>query len=85
MSEIVTNAKSDINAKEAFIEELLRRCSDEARVTGSPADITARRGPDVFYFEIKYTAQDSQYFGAATLTEWEGRPRRQGAGVSRSS
>ena len=71
MSEVVVNAKSDVNAKEAFIEELLRRGFDEAKVTGSPADITARRETEVYYFEIKYTAQDSQYFGAATLTEWE--------------
>jgi Holliday junction resolvase len=71
MSDIVINAKSDVGAKEAFIEGLLRRGFDEARVTGSPADITARRGTEVYYFEIKYTAQDSLYFGAATLTEWE--------------
>lgn len=71
MSEIVINAKSDVGAKGAFVEELLRRGFDEARVTGSPADITACRGTEVYYFEIKYTAQDSQYFGAATLTEWE--------------
>jgi hypothetical protein len=65
------NAKSDVNAKQAFIEELLRRGFDEARVTRSPADITARRGDETFYFEIKFTAQNNQYFGAATLTEWE--------------
>jgi hypothetical protein len=71
MSEIAVNTKSDAGAKEAFIEELLRRGFDDARVTGAPADITARRGSEIYYFEIKYTAQDSQYFGAATLTEWE--------------
>ncbi|MDO8546906.1 MAG: DUF3883 domain-containing protein [Nitrospirales bacterium] len=68
---MVVNSKSDIDAKAAFIEELLGRGFDEALVTRSPADIKARRGGDVFYFEIKYTAQDSSYFGAATLTEWE--------------
>jgi hypothetical protein len=67
----LVNLKSDVDAKHAFIEELIRRGYDTARVTGIPADITACRGDDVYYFEIKYTAQDSQYFGAATLTEWE--------------
>jgi uncharacterized protein DUF3883 len=71
MSEIAINAKSDVGAKEAFFEALLARGFEEARVTGSPADITAHRGAEIYYFEIKYTAQDSQYFGAATLTEWE--------------
>lgn len=71
MIKVVINAKSDVGAKEAFIEELLHRGFEEARVTKSPADITARRGTEVYYFEIKYTAQDGQYFGAATLTEWE--------------
>ncbi|MBM3359757.1 MAG: DUF3883 domain-containing protein [Betaproteobacteria bacterium] len=71
MSEIVVNAKSDVAAKEAFVAELRYRGFEEVRVTGSPADVTARRGTEVYYFEIKYTAQVSQYFGAATLTEWE--------------
>jgi hypothetical protein len=70
MGEIIFNAKSDLSAKDAFIQELLRRGFDEARVTGSPADITARKGTEVYYFEIKFTTQDKQYFGAATLTEW---------------
>jgi hypothetical protein len=71
MSEIVINARSDVDAKEAFIGELLRRGFHEARVTRSPADITARREADVYYFEIKFTKQHNHYFGAATLTEWE--------------
>jgi hypothetical protein len=71
MSDVVVNAKSDVGAKEAFIEELLRRGFDEARVSGSPADITARLGSETYYFEIKYTAQELDYFGAATLTEWD--------------
>ena len=70
MSEVLSNPKSDVDAKAAFIKELLLRGFDKAEVTGSPADITAYRGTDVYYFEIKYTAQTSQYFGAATLTEW---------------
>jgi hypothetical protein len=71
MSEIAINAKSDLGAKQAFIVELLRRGFDEAQVTAKPADITARRGTESYYFEIKYTKQDKHYFGAATLTEWQ--------------
>lgn len=71
MSEVPVNLRSDVDAKEAYIAVLLERGYAEARVTGSPADITARKGNEVFYFEIKYTGQDNQYFGAATLTEWE--------------
>ena len=71
MMEAIINARSDVGAKEAFIDVLLRRGFDEAKVTGRPADITARRGTEVYYFEIKYTAQNRKYFGAATLTEWE--------------
>ncbi len=69
--DLPVNAKSDVDAKAAFAEELRRRGFDEVRVTGSPADITAWRNGLVHYFEIKYTTQASQYFGAATLTEWE--------------
>ena len=71
MEKLVVNAKSDVGAKEAFVAELLRRGFDEAKVTSRPADITARRGEVVYYFEIKFTQQDCRYFGAATLTEWE--------------
>ena len=67
---MAVNPKSDVDAKAAFAEELIRRGFDEVRVTGSPADVTAWREGVVHYFEIKYTTQDSQYFGAATLTEW---------------
>lgn len=66
------NAKSDVPAKQAFVKHLLtQRNFDEARVTRRPADITAMKNQEVFYFEIKYTAQTATYFGAATLTEWE--------------
>lgn len=71
MDAAATNLKSDASAKAAFVQALLLRGFDEAHVTGSPADITARRGTDVYYFEIKFTSQEDQYFGAATLTEWE--------------
>ena len=65
------NPKSDVNAKQAFRQELLRRGYDTARITRAPADITATKGDDTFYFEIKFTKQSQKYFGAATLTEWE--------------
>lgn len=65
------NLKSDVKAKEAFRHELLRRGFDTAIITGSPADITATKGSDIHYFEIKFTRQSENYFGAATLTEWE--------------
>jgi len=70
MNDLSDNLKSDVDAKHAFIKTLLDRGFDAARVTSSPADITAHRGTDVYYFEVKYTAQKEQYFGAATLTEW---------------
>jgi hypothetical protein len=74
---MTVNAKSDVDAKSAFIEALLRRGYNKAKVTGSPADITAHRGGEIYYFEIKYTAQNSHYFGAATLTEWKAAPNHE--------
>jgi hypothetical protein len=65
------NKKSDVPAKKAFAEELRRRGFDDVQITSSPADITARKGTEIHYFEIKYTERGDQYFGAATLTEWE--------------
>jgi hypothetical protein len=66
------NLKSDVPAKEAFINELVKnRGFSEARVTKSPADITARKGNKTYYFEIKWTSKEDKYFGAATITEWE--------------
>jgi hypothetical protein len=65
------NLKSDVKAKEAFRDELLRRGFDTAVITGAPADITATKGNETYYFEIKFTNASNKYFGAATLTEWE--------------
>lgn len=64
------NKKSDVLAKRAFIKELETR-GFQARVTGAPADITATRDGQTWYFEIKMTKRSDVYFGAATLTEWE--------------
>ena len=63
------NLKSDIGAKGAFRRELLAR-GFEARITQSPADITATKDGRTWYFEIKMTRRTDTYFGAATLTEW---------------
>ncbi len=65
------NIRSDVEAKRAFVAMLLNEGFDEARVTGTPADVTAVRNGQIYYFEIKYTIQEDEYFGAATLTEWE--------------
>jgi len=65
------NKKSDVRAKEAYIKHLLNIGYNDARVISTPSDIVATKGGESFYFEIKYTAQKSKYFGAATLTEWE--------------
>src|SRR5438034_11523356 len=65
------NAKSDVAAKKAFIEVLMKRGFESATVTQSPADVTASRHGQTYYFEVKYTSRPKAYFGAATLTEWE--------------
>jgi hypothetical protein len=65
------NLKSDVEAKNAFTRELTGRGFESVRVTRQPADITAARGGEIYYFEVKYTGRIDSYFGAATLTEWE--------------
>jgi hypothetical protein len=67
---VVVPVRSDVDAKAAFIKELARR-GYTARVTAHPADISATRGPETHYFEIKKTGKETNYFGAATLTEWK--------------
>ena len=67
---MITNPKSDVDAKAAYITRLLESGYDAAKVTNSPADITAVKGGETYYYEIKFTRQDEKYFGAATLTEW---------------
>ena len=65
-----TMSKSDVKAKEAYIKFLRSQGFDEAHVTARPADITARKNGETYYFEIKKTSKEKLYFGAATLTEW---------------
>jgi Holliday junction resolvase len=66
----MANSKSDVSAKQAYIEYLLKKGYEKATVTASPADITAEKDGNTYYFEIKKTSQKEVYFGAATLTEW---------------
>ena len=62
--------KSDKKAKDAFVNELLLRGYSDVKITKDPADIVAFKNGERFYFEIKKTSASSEYFGAATLTEW---------------
>ena len=64
------NYKSDITAKEAYMKELKKK-GFSADITKAPADITAEKDGQLWYFEIKKTAQTDKYFGAATMTEWK--------------
>lgn len=62
--------RSDVDAKQAFVEELNAR-GFEARIVSTPADIRATKGGETYHFEIKKTSRADSHFGAATLTEWE--------------
>jgi hypothetical protein len=62
--------KSDVDAKNAFKEELEKNEEyDKVEITSTPTDITAWKNDIKYYFEIKKTSKE-KYFGAATLTEW---------------
>ena len=65
----MANKKSDVKAKQAHVNKLNAE-GFQARVTGSPADITAEKDGATWYFEIKMTRHTDRYFGAATQTEW---------------
>ena len=65
------NEKSDVKAKEAFCNVLIQNGYTSPKIIASPSDIIAYKGGVEYYFEIKYTSQDENYFGAATLTEWK--------------
>ena len=66
----MANKKSDVKAKAEFVKVLEGR-GFEAKVVSSPADITAVKDGQTWYFEIKMTKRTDVYFGAATLTEWK--------------
>ena len=65
----MANKKSDVPAKVAY-KNMLNERGFKAEITGAPADITAEKGGETWYFEIKMTRQKDRYFGAATQTEW---------------
>ena len=68
----VRGKKSDVEAKGLFAERLRAGgLYESVSITRSPADITAIQAGLPHYFEIKVTDKQEQYFGAATLTEWE--------------
>lgn len=62
--------KSDVLAKEAFVNKLLSEGFDSAEIKAQPADIIAQKDGVTWYFEIKLTDHADKCFGAATLTEW---------------
>lgn len=64
------NKKSDVKAKAEYVEYLKANGYCNPKVIASPADITAEKNGNTWYFEIKKTSQENKYFGAATLTEW---------------
>jgi len=47
------NRRSDVDAKEAFCNELINRGYDNVRVTAHPSDIMAEKDGRQWYFEIK--------------------------------
>ena len=49
----MANNKSDVTAKKAFCDELLKRGYDTADVVSSPADIRATKDEVEWFFEIK--------------------------------
>ena len=67
----MTVNKSDVNAKHEYIKVLENKGYENVHVSASPADITAEKDGETYYFEIKKTSREDTYFGAATFTEWE--------------
>lgn len=65
------NERSDVKAKLAYKEHLEKIGFYDVRIISSPADIQAKRDGVFHFFEIKMTKQTKNYFGAATMTEWE--------------
>lgn len=62
--------KSDKKAKDAYVKELQIRGFRNIKIVKEPADIIAEKNDMKYYFEIKKTSANNEYFGAATLTEW---------------
>ena len=66
----MTNIKSDLDAKTTFCKYLEDK-GFTTEIRQAPADIRAMKDGQEWFFEIKKTSQDKDYFGAATSTEWE--------------
>jgi hypothetical protein len=62
--------RSDKAAKDAFVARLAEEGYRDIGIVKSPADIVAYKDGVGYYFEIKKTSAQTEYFGAATLTEW---------------
>lgn len=65
------NDKSDIKAKEAYVNYLIQQGYVDVQIVHSPVDIIAYKNGKKHFFEIKATKRKSTYFGAVTFTEWE--------------
>lgn len=62
--------KSDKKAKESYVLELKKKGFCNIKIIKEPSDIIAKKDGIKYFFEIKKTSANSEYFGAATLTEW---------------
>lgn len=65
------NDRSDIRAKQAYVEYLMEHGYVDVQIVNSPVDIIAYKNGHKYFFEIKATKRKNSYFGAATFTEWE--------------
>lgn len=66
----ILNIKSDKKAKDAFVEILKIRGYSDVKIVKAPSDIIGVKNGEKYFFEIKKTSAQKEYFGAATLTEW---------------
>ena len=57
--------------KEWYRDQLLNKGFESAEITKAPADITAKKDGETWWFEIKYTTKKDRYYGGSTETEWE--------------
>tara|TARA_B100000287_G_C20085345_1_gene564117 strand:- start:43 stop:546 length:504 start_codon:yes stop_codon:yes gene_type:complete len=62
--------QSDVDAKNAYVKHLKSKGYKSVKIISAPADISAKKNGEVFYFEIKKTLKKDSYWGAASLTEW---------------
>ena len=52
-------------------KEILEENGFKAEITKEPADISATKEGVPWWFEIKYTLKDDNYYGGSTETEWQ--------------